>query len=530
MIYNEIEYQRLSQLSQTDLAYISGDPRLRDFYSYEPTLEGFAEAIEQRKKFPVDRPLLLEAVKEQYSDLSLVLPVKDEELLSENTFFITTAHQPVLLTGPLFHIYKIASTIHLANDLTRAYPGQKFIPAFVMSGEDHDWEEINHFYLFGRRYEWEREAGGPCGRFSTEGLEKVIWSLEAPLEHSAFGKQIIELLRKCLDRAKNYGQFHTLLVDALFKDTGLLIINLDDVRLKRSFIPLFEKEILYRFSHEEVPQTQEQITEKGFRAQAYCRDINLFYMTDEIRERIDPEGKKYLRITSGVEYNEAEILHELHQHPERFSPNVILRPLYQEYVLPNLAYIGGGGEIAYWLERRSQFHLAGVHFPMLVRRNSLLILDHSALSQIEKLDLELTDLMEPTDAIIRNYLLKHSKVELNYDDEINKIRDAYQELAAKAEKLDPTLSKAILAEESKHLKTFDQLGSRLLRTEKHQHETQTNRIQRLKEKLFPEGGLQERHDNFLAYYANEGAEWIKEIIGVCDPFKKKFILLGSSQK
>src|SRR6185436_12759892 len=117
----------------------------------------------------------------------------------------------------------------------------------------------------------------------------------------------------------------------------------------------------------------------GFKAQAYCRPINLFYMEEGVRERIEPLGDGgYIRVDSKISYTQEEIIAELHSHPERFSPNVILRPLYQEFILPNLAYIGGGGELAYWLERKTQFEHFGVPFPMLVRRNSVLWLDRDA--------------------------------------------------------------------------------------------------------------------------------------------------------
>src|SRR5688500_425804 len=292
-------------------------------------------------------------------------------ILDENTFTITTAHQPTLLTGPLFHIYKIASVIHLATELNEQYPANKFLPVFVMSGEDHDWAEVNHFHLFGKKYEWEREAKGPCGHLSTEGLDEVINKMNALFENVPFGKKIKELLQGCLSNAKNYGHFHRLLVASIFEDTDLIVIDLDDKEFKEAFIPVFEKEIKERFSHRIVTATQSLLEKKGFKIQAHCGPVNLFYMTDTLRERSDITDNGFIRIGSGVTYTEAALIEELNKHQERFSPNVILRPLYQESILPNIAYTGGGGEIAYWLERKDQFEHAGVHYPMLIRRNSL---------------------------------------------------------------------------------------------------------------------------------------------------------------
>lgn len=519
------EYSGLRQFSSTDLAYIKHDQRLVDFISYEPSQEAIREVIASRKKFPVDRSFLLRVLKKQYAELEISLPFEDAVLLDGNTFTITTAHQPTLFTGPLFHIYKIASVIHLARSLKEEYPDQNFIPVFIMSGEDHDWAEVNHFHLFGRKYLWERNASGACGRLSVEGLDGLITQVSELFQNSPFGKDIQDLLSNCLVKAKDYGHFHSLLIAKLFDKTGLVVINLDDRDFKQAFIPIFEKEIKDHFSYTHVPVTQAALEAKGFKVQAYCRQVNLFYMSEGIRERIDSTTAGVVRVESNKSYSTVEILQELHDYPERFSPNVILRPLYQEFLLPNLAYIGGGGEIAYWLERKKQFEEAEVHFPMLIRRNSVLVIDHATQTQLVKLGIEWNDLRHEINVIVNEYLQKHSQSDLNYDPEIEMIHNAYQQLASKAEKLDPTLSKAILAEEAKQIKQFEQLASRLWRTEKQQQDTQLKRIERLREKLFPNGGLQERHENFLSFYANYGPQWIEDMITLCDPWIGKFLLV-----
>lgn len=521
----QIDYSRVGPWSHTDLAYIQHDPNLDPFLTYAPLRNTIPEVIANRKNNPVDRQLLLRVFKKQYEHLGLAFPVKDETLLSENTFTITTAHQPNLLTGPLYHIYKIASTINLTNDLNRTLDGHKFIPVFVVGGEDHDWEEINHFYLFGRKYQWDRTASGPCGRLSLEGLDTVTETVSGLFSNSPFGNEIRELLNGCLQNATTYGEFHQLLIHGLFGKHGLVILNMDDPELKKAFIPVMEKEIKEQFSLLHVPPSQASLEAKGFKAQAFCRPLNLFYMSDQLRERIDPVDEGFLRVESDIRYSMNELVDELHAHPERFSPNVIMRPLYQEFILPNLAFVGGGGEIAYWLERKTQFAAAGIHFPMLIRRNSLLMIDDAAVLQMEKSGLSWEDLLMDYDALVKSYLFRHSQADLGIEAELGLIKSAYTTLAEKAEKIDPTLAKAILAEESKQVKQFDQLGSRLIRAEKQLHDTSLKRIQKLKEKLFPENGLQERHDNFLSIFTQYGDQWITSMIQLCDPFEEKFTVV-----
>ena len=517
-------YADIPYFSHTDLAYIEHHPDLREFYSYEPSPDSFKAVVSARKQFPVNRELLWAALEKQYRDLDVTVPVAERDILDENTFTITTAHQPTLLTGPLYHIYKIASVIHLSRNLNAKYPHQKFIPVFVMSGEDHDWAEVNHFHVFGKRFEWKREAGGAVGHFDLEGLDQLIQEVNELFIHSPFGQQISDILGRCMSKAKNYGHFHRLLVSKIFEEHGLVVLNLDDPDLKRSFIPIFEKEIRERFSLHTVRPTQSSLEKKGFKVQAYCRDLNLFYMSEGIRERIDLSGDGFIRHDTGIVYTLETLIEELHSHPESFSPNVILRPIYQEFILPNVAYIGGGGEIAYWLERKMQFEEAGIHYPMLIRRNSWHILDGNASQQLEKMGFTWKDMLHDINAIVRYFLHKHSQASIDFEEEMQLVRQAFNQLAGKAEKIDPTLSKAIQAEEAKQIKIFEHLGSRLMRTEKHLQDTQIRKIHKLKEKLFPSNGLQERHENFLAYYAQYGPGWITEVIEASDPITEKFIL------
>ncbi|HSF90528.1 MAG TPA: bacillithiol biosynthesis cysteine-adding enzyme BshC [Saprospiraceae bacterium] len=520
-----VDYSRLSLWSHTDLAYIKHDPMLDPFISYPPGSNSLKEIISNRKNFKVDRPLLLSVLKKQYDQLEMEFPYPDHLLLSEDTFTITTAHQPSLLTGPLYHIYKIASTINTTIHLNQSYPDQRFIPVFVIGGEDHDWAEINHFHLFGRKYQWDRTASGPCGRLSLDVLDSVIQSVVELFSNSLHGNEIKELLENCLQKANNYGQFHQLLIHGLFKKHSLLVLSMDDVELKKAFAPVMERELKEQFSFKYVTPTQQALEKAGFKTQAYCRQVNLFYMTGAQRERIELVDGGFVRVESGTKYSLDELLLELNQNPERFSPNVTMRPLYQEFILPNLAFVGGGGEIAYWMERKAQFTAAEIHFPMLIRRNSLLLIDESSATQLKKSDLTWEDMLMDIDAIVKRYLKSHSQTDLGFEDELKSIKSAYEELAAKADKLDPTLAKAILAEEVKQAKQFEQLGSRLLRAEKQQQDTHIKRIQKLKEKLFPENGLQERQENFLSFYAQYGPSWIDSMISICDPFEETFTVV-----
>lgn len=519
------DYSTIGKWSHTDLAYIKQDHALEPYYRHKPELGAIPEVIALKKQQSIDRSLLLATLQKQYDQMGASLPVADDVLLSENTFTITTAHQPTLLTGPIYHIYKIASAINLSRKLNTTYSTSHFIPLFVVGGEDHDWEEINHLHLFGRAFEWKREASGSCGRLSTDGLDAFTSEIAGLFENTIHGADIRQLFKDCLAKAENYGHFHQLFVQKLFGPYGLLVLNMDDPDLKRAFVPLMEKEIKEHFSFKCVTETQKSLAKAGFKPQAFCRELNLFYLGEGTRERLEKQEGQYIRVESGVSYSEHEILAELHQHPERFSPNVILRPLYQELILPNVVFVGGGGEIAYWLERKSQFEAANIPLPMLVRRNSFMLIDEATNEGMVKTGLSWKDMIDDYDNIVKSYISEHSKANIEVTIELNMLKSAYRLLEEKAELIDPTLATAIKAEEKKQLKQFEQLGSRLVRAEKQHQETALKRIKKLKDKLFPGDGLQERYENFLPYYSQKGDQWLELIINHSDPLESKFTIL-----
>ncbi|NUO02210.1 MAG: bacillithiol biosynthesis BshC, partial [Saprospiraceae bacterium] len=286
------------------------------------------------------------------------------------------------------------------------------------------------------------------------------------------------------------------------------------------FEPYMRRELLEQASRQLVETTATALEAAGFSGQAHARNINLFYMRENLRERIVEEGGRYTVLHTDFSFTKDELLEELAQHPDRFSPNVILRPLYQECILPNLAYVGGGGEIAYWLERKSQFAYFGLNFPMLVRRNSALWIDKNTGKRIDKLGLRAEDLLEDTEGLIRRYVQAHAGAELSLAEEKKTLEETFRSIGLKATNIDPTLEKTVLAETAKQLKSLEQLEERLLRAEKQRHEVAVNQLRALRDKLFPGNGLQERHDNLLPYFLTYGWDFfhvLKEHLHPLEP-------------
>ncbi|MEZ5044217.1 MAG: bacillithiol biosynthesis cysteine-adding enzyme BshC [Saprospiraceae bacterium] len=524
---NRFPFQQIDQLSQKDIAYATKNPGLRPFYKYEANLEAFEQVIADKSNDPINRQVLVEVLREQYAglDISAATSANIDALEKGNTFTVTTAHQPSLATGPLYYIYKIISTIHLAGLLNETYPAYHFVPVFITGGEDHDFEEVNHFNLFNNKIVWENEESGSVGMMKTDSLQPVLDTLKEILGEKEEAKTIYQIIEAAYTQNKIYAQATIDLVNRLFGDYGLVTMSMNAPILKRQFIPFLKKELLERPSQALVEAATAQLEAAGFSGQAHAREINLFYLRDQLRERIVLEDGLFKVLNTDYVFTEEALLQEVDQHPEHFSPNVVMRPLYQEAILPNLAYIGGGGEIAYWLERKAQFAHFGLNFPMLIRRNSVLWIDGGTKKRMEKLGLSTTDLFTETETLIKQFITQNTANELSLQEEKEKQKELFDAIRYKAEEIDPTLAKAVMAEQVKQLNVLNQLEGRLMRAEKQKHETALNQIRSLKEKLFPNNGLQERHDNFLSLYLQYGRHFFEVLLDHLNPLEEGFIII-----
>ncbi len=535
MNITRIPFSELPMLAKTDREYAEENPILRNFYKYNVDLQSFAHIIADKSKEAIDRKTLVSVLTQQYSTLSSTPfgNVKNLEKINllalENTFTVTTAHQPSLLTGPLYFIYKIFSTIHLAEQLKTAYPENNFVPIFVIGGEDHDFEEVNSINLFGKKIVWERSdtEKGAVGMMHTDSLTNVLSELKPILGESEAAQSLFSIIESAYTRHPLYQDATQDLLNQLFGHFGLIVLNMNNAALKRLFIPIMKRELIEQFSKKLIDKTQTDLELLGFKPQAFAREINLFYLRENLRERIVEEDGIYRVLNTDIQWNSvADILKELEETPQYFSPNVVLRPLFQETILPNLAYIGGGGELAYWLERKMQFESLGVNFPMLIRRNSVLFLDKGTQERLQRLDIQVTDLTVHTDILIKKYVESQATDPLSMEVEKKGLSDLFDAVLKKAIAVDATLEKAVLAEKTKQLQSLDALESRTMKAEKQKHETALNQLKAVQQKLFPNGGLQERIDNILPIYLKHGDAFFTVLKEYLNPLEQGMIVIS----
>jgi bacillithiol biosynthesis cysteine-adding enzyme BshC len=528
MIESEcISYQNSGYFTKLITDYLDEKPELKPLYHRFPTLENFKLQLQEKQlNFPTEnRVILVAALEKQYQNFTVseTTLTNIKRLNHSNTFTVTTGHQLNLFTGPLYFLYKIISTITLCKELKNAYPENDFVPIYWMATEDHDFDEINHFQLHGKKIRWNKESLGPVGRLSTQGLEAVFEVFEKEIGIGENATYLKNLFKKGYLEHSNLADATRFIANELFKNEGLVILDGDAVSLKRLFIPFAKKELLEQTSFIKVNEAAEVL--KDYNVQVNPREINLFYIKDNLRERIVNDKGIYKVLNTKISFSEQEIITELENYPEKFSPNVILRPLFQEVILPNLCYIGGGGEIAYWLELKSNFEAFGVTFPILLVRNSVVIATEKQMSKAEKLELTWSDLFCKQQDLIDYKTKEFSTETIDFSEQKAFLRKQFEALYEVANKTDKSFLGAVKAQEIKQVKGLENLEKRLLKAEKRIHKDQLDRIKLLQNELFPNQSLQERQLNFSEFYLEAGDELVAQLLANLKPLEPNFAII-----
>lgn len=522
-----ITYQNSGYFSKLIVDYLDEKQDLKPLYHRFPKLENFKAQIEEKAAdfSNESRSILVAELEKQYLNFEISQTTSNNlKLLNHpNTFTITTGHQLNLFTGPLYFLYKILSTINLCKELKSAYPTYDFVPIYWMATEDHDFEEINYFNFKDSKIKWNRESNGPVGRLSTTGLQDVLEHFSSQLGSGENADYLKELFRKSYLNYPNLADATRFLANELFKKEGLVIIDGDSKVLKKQFISYAKEELLHQTSFKKVSESN--LLLEAYKIQVNPREINLFYIEDDSRERILFENNRFKINNTLIEFSEPELLAELENHPEKFSPNVILRPLYQEVILPNLCYIGGGGEIAYWLELKSNFDYNKVPFPILLLRNSVVLATEKQLKKAANLGLTWADLFLNQDELINSKTKEYSQFTIDFSEQKEALKKQFEKLESIALQTNNSFLGAVKAQETKQIKGLENLEKRLLKAEKRVHSDILERITLLQNELFPNQSLQERKANFSEFYEAFGSEFITKLGAKLQPLRTDFSII-----
>jgi bacillithiol biosynthesis cysteine-adding enzyme BshC len=504
-------------------AFVEDPKRVAAWLKFSSDMPGIEQSIAQRKAMHLDTSTLGRVLQRQYDGLTVSKEVERnlDAIAASKAFTVTTGHQLCLLGGPAYFIYKILSTISLARAISAQFPDETIVPVFWLASEDHDAEEISHCTFHGVKLEWKTDQTGAVGRFQTDGIESFLEEAWTSLKNAGADEHVKEIFARAHSR-ETLAAATREWVNAWLGETGLVIVDADDQELKSQFKDIMLDEVLNGRTVKLVNETSNQLDREGFTSQVNPREINLFYLTESTRVRIERDAQGLMTVDQSKRWTEEEINAEINANPERFSPNVLLRPLYQERILPNLAYVGGPGEIAYWLQLRSASEAHGVHFPVLLLRDSAMIITNAMNRKMTKLGLSADDLFEEKDVVLSRLIDFDEHV---LDDERVQLESFYQRVSEKLSAVDPTLTAAAGGEAKRAIDGLENLKSKLKKAIKTKQEIKVNQLNALWNEAFPEGQPQDRVDNFFHLAAGKEREVINQLLAVFNPLQNKLTIL-----
>ena len=529
------EYLPLSDtgfVSRMVLDYIEGNKKLEAFHNGIPSFENLkSQALQKKATYNSNiRKTLCNVLAEQYKEIDCTSKVAEhiKLLKKQTTLTVTTGHQLCLMTGPLYFIYKIISTIKLSQQLNRKFSDFDFVPVFWMASEDHDFEEISSFVFRGKKFQWNTKSGGAIGKIQTRSLAPLL---------DLFDKELgvgmdADVLRKIIEQSylseTNLSDATRTFINHLFGHYGLIILDANNRELKKYFSRFIKKDLIEHDCKNEVLSQIDLIKKNystNFKPQVNPREVNLFFLEEGKRSRILKTVDGYHIEGSDEIFSIEQIVDKVDKFPEKFSPNVLLRPLFQELILPNVAYFGGPGELAYWLELKSFFDSQKLLFPILCLRNMAIIIPKKTAKKIRNLKLEISDMFLKRNDLINKKVRQISNIDLDLSNLKKTLENQFEKLEALIKETDVSFEGTVKAQKSKQFKGIDHLEKRLLKAQRKKLKDHVQRLVLLHEELFPGGMPQERIENFSFVYVDKGQDFISFLMETMDPLSKEFTLI-----
>jgi len=520
--------------------YISGNGTARDYVPYTPNLEGIKKAIQERKFSAIQRQTLVSVLENQYQILGTIKEEKNKAafekvqenivlLKNDNCFAVTTAHQPNLFTGPLYFFYKIIHVIKLAAELKAQFPDNDFVPIYYMGSEDADLAEVGSYCIDGAKHQWKTKQTGAIGRMLVDDhLLQLLQNLEGYWTVKPDGKEALAIIKAAYKKGNTINEATLQMVHLFFGQYGLVVVQPDDAKLKSLFVEVMQKELTTQFSHTAIQPTLKSLSE-NYHVQSEGRAINLFYLKEATRNRIEKNGELFSVVDTNIQFTQAEIIQELQAHPDRFSPNVILRGAYQETIIPSVVFVGGGGELAYWMELKNVFEQSGVDYPVIILRNSFLFINDKQAKQWASLEFNSESLFNSILDLELAFVKKQSVENLALTEHIASLTDLYKVIQQDVIKIDSSLGDHALNLSVQAQKKLALLEKKMIRAEKRKQHTSLARIHSIKSELFPDNNLQERVENFSNWVGDFGWNWVEAILNNSNSVDASFTIVHVSK-
>lgn len=490
------------------------------------------DRIIDSRNFPTSqRQILVQTVKEKYAQLNLITHAKArqqiESLSHQDTFTITTGHQLSLFGGTLFMAFKILTAIKLARELKERYPLKNFVPILWLASEDHDFEEIKSTWWQEQYLTWNCESEEkPTGNLLLETLQPVIEELIQSLEKmGGISANLVKSLRSAYSSNSNLGDASFSYYHSMFADEGLLVLDANESSLKAVLKPIIHKDLFSEDIYTSQMISDRRLSER-YKLQIKARNGNFFYLHEQFGRRMLKKQKKGFKLAeTDLSFSVSEIQELIEKHPERFSPNVNLRPVYQELVLPNLAYIGGPAEIAYWLQLKPIFDDNKIPFPILTLRFMGAMIPNGIEGKLMKYGLSVKDVLGSEKELKQRYFNKIHP--FDYSLATENILIQYQSILTSIVNKDAVLAKEFLSMKLAAKKALKGHQSKYRKAVEKGEDEALARLCKIRAGLYPNGVLQERIETYLSLQLKVGLNLNQELLNLIDPFAPGFNFIKS---
>ncbi len=511
-----INYHNIQFYSTLIKDYLNGELKESSKVDWEYSIESILNKTSERNF--TSRKVLTERLNAQNQaiNLSVKSQLNLKKLEQSNCFTVCTGHQLCIYGGPAYFFSKILDTLSLCEKLNRKQAKFEYVPVFWMASEDHDFEEISETTIFGKQLKWSNNADGAVGKISTDSLIEVQAQFAEILGDEKEAVRISTIFKQAYCTGKNLSEATRYFVNESFGSYGLLIIDGDDRELKQLLLPSIKKEIMEGVTEQAVKKGIARLG--SYKIQATPRALNLFFLDNQYRQRLVVNKESVETADGKYAWNKNDFLAHSSLSPESISPNVFLRPVYQELCLPNVAYVGGAGEISYWLELPELFAALEVNFPIPVVRNSYLYLSQKQIDLVNKLGLKLGAFFAEEELIVKKFMEQSSEKKFDLSSEKEEITAFFNKILNKSIKIDQNMRNVVQGELKRSLSSLENMEKRFRNAEKNKRTQEINSISKIKSVFFPSGKFQERSNSFLEFILKKDAALLNELMDMNTPF------------
>ncbi|MGE5364633.1 MAG: bacillithiol biosynthesis cysteine-adding enzyme BshC [Bacteroidota bacterium] len=480
----------------------------------------------QCEKTRPHRKKLAEILSEQYKDSNPAgITLKNIQLLSsQNTVAVVTGQQLGLFGGPLYTFYKIITAIKLCSHLRNIYTDYSFVPVFWMEGDDHDFREVAGVNILDQANEIEKliyddnqpsEVNrGSVGRITFgPGINEVIEKLNNLLRDTDFKSKLVGLLGTFYKEGRTFKQSFRDLLFHFFDEFGLIIFDPQDKQIKEILRDIFKKEINNFRNHTDELVKRSARLEELYHAQVKVNPVNLFYNDDDGRYLIEPVDDQFRLKGKRKRFSREELLELIDASPERFSSNVLLRPICQDYIFPTAFYVGGPAEISYFAQLIPLYGFYDIPQPIIYPRSSATILEKGLINVMDKYSLGLKDLFMDKKTLHEKVLrdISGDGTEILFNKAVDAVNDSMERLQERLNEIDKTLNDSAVKTREKIQQGLEILRNKTMAAEKKKHESTIRQLDKLSNILYPLQNLQEREFSFIYYAHKYGLDIIKQI-------------------